>query len=71
VYRFGGPQTYIVERGHPKLRMRHMPFEIGEAERDRWLELMGQAMGEAGIPVEQAPLIGKFFAMVADSMRNK
>jgi hemoglobin len=71
VYRFGGPQTYIVERGHPKLRMRHMPFEIGEAERDRWLALMAQAMNETGIPAEQAPLIGEFFAMVADSMRNK
>lgn len=71
VYRFGGPMTYIEERGHPRLRMRHMPFSIGEAERDRWLDLMGQAMGEVGIPAEQALMIGEFFAMVADSMRNR
>ena len=71
VYRFGGPQTYIMERGHPRLRMRHMPFAIGEAERDRWLQLMGQAMGEVGIPSEQSPIVSEFFAMVADSMRNQ
>jgi hemoglobin len=71
VYRFGGPPTYIEERGHPRLRMRHFPFAIGLAERDRWLTLMGEAMKETEIPAEQAPLIGEFFAMVADSMRNR
>lgn len=71
VYRFGGPQTYIQERGHPRLRMRHLPFAIGEAERDRWLDLMGQAMGEVQIPAEHAPMIGEFFVMVAESMRNR
>lgn len=71
VYRFGGPQTYIAERGHPRLRARHLPFQIGLAERDRWLDLMGQSMQEVGIPAEQAPLIGAFFAQVADAMRNQ
>lgn len=71
VYRFGGPQTYLEERGHPRLRMRHFPFAIGLAERDRWLTLMGEAMKEVAIPAEHAPLIGEFFAMVADSMRNR
>lgn len=71
VYRFGGPQTYIQERGHPRLRARHFPFPIGEAERDRWLELMGQAMRETGIPDQAAPLIGGFFAQVAEMMRNR
>lgn len=71
VYRLGGPQTYLEERGHPRLRARHFPFSIGLAERDRWLTLMGEAMKEVEIPAEHAPLIGEFFAMVADSMRNR
>ncbi len=71
VYRFGGPPIYIEERGHPRLRARHFPFSIGLAERDRWLDLMGQAMREAEIPEKHAPIIGAFFAQVADSMRNR
>jgi len=71
VYRLGGPTTYLEERGHPRLRGRHMPFAIGEAERDRWLDLMGQSMHEADIPSEQAPIMGTFFAQIADMMRNR
>jgi len=71
VYRFGGPPTYIEERGHPRLRARHFPFSIGIPERDRWLELMGQAMRETEVPESVAPMIGMFFAQVADSMRNR
>jgi truncated hemoglobin YjbI len=47
VYRFGGPQTYLEERGHPRLRGRHMPFAIGEAERDQ-ARLEGRARLGAG-----------------------
>lgn len=71
VYRLGGPQTYLEERGHPRLRGRHTPFAIGEAERDRWLDLMGQSMHEADIPSEQAQIMGAFFAQIADMMRNR
>lgn len=71
VYRFGGPQTYIEERGHPRLRGRHMPFSIGVAERDRWLALMSEAMREVAIPDEAVPKISMFFAQVADMMRNR
>lgn len=71
VYRFGGPQTYIEERGHPRLRGRHMGFPIGEAARDRWMLLMGESMHEVGLPDAEAPLIGSFFAQVADGMRNR
>lgn len=71
VYRFGGPQTYIQERGHPRLRARHLPFAIGVVERDRWLDLMGAAMREAEIPADVAPVMGAFFAQVADMMRNR
>ncbi len=71
VYRFGGPQTYIQERGHPRLRGRHMPFPIGQAERDRWLTTMQDAMTEVSIPADSAPLITAFFTQVADMMRNQ
>lgn len=41
---WGGPQTYQAERGHPRLRMRHFPFTIDAAARDRWLLLMRNAV---------------------------
>ncbi len=71
VYRCGGSQRYIEERGHPRLRMRHMPFRIGEAERDRWLQLMGEAMAEQAIAESAAGMLGDFFAQTADFMRNQ
>jgi hemoglobin len=71
IFRFGGPQTYIEERGHPRLRMRHMPFSIGITERDRWLDLMGAAMQDTAIPPPQAETLAAFFAQVADFMRNR
>lgn len=71
VYRLGGPQTYLEERGHPRLRARHFPFSIGLAERDRWLDLMGEAMAEAGIEQPHAVVMGAFFAQIADMMRNR
>lgn len=71
VYRFGGPQTYLDERGHPRLRARHLPFPIGAAERDRWLDLMRQAMQAADIPADAAVTMDAFFAQVADMMRSR
>ena len=71
VYRFGGPQTYLEQRGHPRLRMRHLPFSIGLQERDRWLTLMGEAMRETGLTEEEAQVMIPFFAQVADMMRNR
>lgn len=70
VYRFGGPPVYIEERGHPRLRGRHMPFPIGEAERDRWMKLMTEAVAEVEVPDEAGAVIKDFFAQVADAMRN-
>lgn len=71
IYRFGGSDRYIQERGHPRLRGRHMPFSIGLAERDRWLDLMGAAMKETNVPEDVAPVLGEFFAQVAEMMRNR
>ena len=67
----GGPQHYQERFGHPRLRMRHMPFSIGIAERDQWLACMDQAMLENGVdPVLHARLNQSFF-QTADWMRNR
>lgn len=71
LFRFSGKQTYLEKRGHPRLRMRHMPFSIGERERDRWLELMGGAMDEIELEGEARELLGQFFSQVANFMRNR
>ncbi|MCB1089082.1 MAG: globin [Verrucomicrobiae bacterium] len=71
IYRFGGPQRYIEERGHPRLRMRHIPFSIGIAERDRWLQLMDAAMEETGVPSPAREILTAFFGQTADFMRNR
>lgn len=71
VFRFGGDDKYIRERGHPRLRMRHGPFAIGIAERDRWLELMNEAMDETGVPGSIRLELKMFFEQVADFMRNR
>lgn len=70
IYRFGGSDRYIQERGHPRMKMRHMPFKIGIKERDRWLELMGAAMEETEVPGEIVLELKVFFEQVADFMRN-
>ena len=70
IFRFGGSNRYLLERGHPRLRVRHAPFVIGTAERDRWLELMGEAMDETAIAGEARRHLSAFFAQVADFMRN-
>lgn len=71
IFRFGGSDRYIQERGHPRLRMRHLPFAIGGAERDRWLLLMNSAMDEVGLSGEARANLGAFFDQVADFMRNR
>jgi hemoglobin len=70
IFRFGGPQTYIAERGHPRLKMRHFPFVINGAARDRWLALMNAAMEETEIPEPFKSSLGSFFTVVAHNMQN-
>ncbi len=70
IFRFGGSDRYIQERGHPRLRMRHAPFKIGIEERDRWLELMSAAVKETNVPGAIALDLKVFFEQVADFMRN-
>ncbi len=71
IYRCGGSPRYLEERGHPRLRMRHFPFAIGEAERDRWLLLMNAALDECEVPEPSRHLLHLFFAQTADFMRNR
>lgn len=70
-FRLLGETKYVEQRGHPRLRMRHAPFSIGVAERDRWLTLMGAAMEECAVPEPAASALRAFFAQVADFMRNR
>ena len=71
IYRFGGPPKYIEERGHPRLRMRHAPFPIGEQARDRWLALMSRALDRAALPQEAASVLRQFFASTATFLINR
>jgi hemoglobin len=71
VYRFGGPQTYIEERGHPRLRRRHFPFAINEAARDRWIEHMDQAFEEVEIEPGARDAMKQLFDHVATFLINR
>lgn len=67
----GGPQLYIERYGHPKLRARHMPFAIGEAERDQWMYCMIQAMQTLNIDENLMQKLAEQLYGVADFMRNR
>lgn len=69
--RFGGPQRYVEQRGHPRLRMRHMPFPIDGRARDRWMELMAKALHQAGFPAAAAEALYRYFAQTATFMINR
>jgi hemoglobin len=71
IFRFGGPQTYIEQRGHPRLRMRHALFPIGSAARDRWVQLMNRALEEAGLPEEAGRVLRAFFDSTATFLINQ
>ncbi len=71
VGRFGGPQRYIEQRGHPRLRARHLPFPITPAARDRWIALMTRALDEAALPPSVSNALGVFFQAVATTMINR
>ena len=67
----GGPPLYIEKYGHPMLRARHLPFAIGEAERDQWIYCMVRAMHEAGLEEKVMRQLGNALWQVADFMRNQ
>ena len=65
------PPLYEQAYGHPRLRMRHLPFAIGERERDEWMLCMEQAMQDTGVEAELAQELKSAFYRVADFMRNR
>lgn len=67
----GGPQLYIERYGHPFLRARHLPFSIGESERDQWMYCMIRAMHDLGIEEKVMIQLGNALWGVADFMRNQ
>ena len=71
---WGGSDAYSQERGHPRLRMRHVPFTIGPAERDAWFRHMMAALNslvaERDILPEAEQRMREYFSMSAEAMRN-
>jgi hemoglobin len=67
----GGPPLYVQRYGHPMLRARHLPFAIGEEERDQWLACMAQAMHECEVPDDLREALAAAFHKTADWMRNR
>jgi hemoglobin len=71
IFRFGGPQHYIEQRGHPRLRMRHAPFPVDQAARDRWMKLMENALAQVEMPEEAKQILRSYFESTATAMMNR
>jgi hemoglobin len=67
----GGPKLYSVEKGHPRLRQRHIGFAVGDAERDAWLLCMRGAMDETVTDAAARQDLGRALSGLADWMRNR
>ena len=67
---FGGPTTYSEERGHPRLRARHLPFSIGQLERDAWVEHMAASLHEANLASEVEASMLSYFEDAATFLKN-
>lgn len=67
----GGPQLYVEEYGHPRLRMRHFPFAIDAVARDEWLWCMERALDEQAMPVELRDYLRQRLQALAEQMRNR
>ncbi|MEO6124205.1 MAG: globin [Ilumatobacteraceae bacterium] len=67
---WGGPTTYNDERGHPRLRMRHMPFTVGPLQRDHWLAHMNHAIAESDATAEIRQTLVDYFVPAAEHLRN-
>ncbi|MGF7237724.1 MAG: globin [Frankia sp.] len=68
---WGGPTTYGDRRGHPRLRMRHVPFAIGPVQRTAWLARMREAVDALDLPPDQAATLWDYFEMAAASLQNR
>jgi hemoglobin len=68
---WGGPTTYSERRGHPRLRMRHAPFQIGEAEKIAWLKNMESAVAELDLSSELRSELWSYLTSAAEAMVNQ
>lgn len=68
---WGGPTTYSEQRGHPRLRMRHAQFTIGEAERDAWLRIMREAVDDLTMREDLRAELWDYLEMAANAMVNQ
>lgn len=71
VQRFGGPNTYSEKRGHPRLRQRHAPFSIGEAEKDAWMAAMAAALDRVPELLPHKAALSLYFDTTARFMVNR
>ena len=67
---WGGPGTYSEQRGHPRLRMRHAPFPIGDVERDAWFRHMADAVRGGGLPPEVEASVLAYFESASTHLIN-
>lgn len=67
---WGGPTTYSEERGHPRLRMRHVPFHVNPDARDRWLRHMNAALDKAELPPMHDTAIRDYVERAAHALVN-
>jgi hemoglobin len=67
---WGGPTTYLAERGHPRLRARHFPFAIDAVARDRWLVHMRAAIDSSEAGPDERVELHTYMTLAADAMRN-
>ena len=70
MFRCGGSSHYLETRGHPRLRMRHAPFTIGPAQRDRWVQLMRNALNTSNLPSPAADVLMRFLEQTATFLVN-
>jgi hemoglobin len=68
---WGGPRTYSERRGHPRLRMRHAPFAIGEEERLAWLRHMREALDSLALPADHAETLWSYLESAAYGLQNR
>ncbi|MDA0987950.1 MAG: globin [Chloroflexi bacterium] len=66
----GGPPQYSLDRGHPRLRQRHMPFPIGQTERDAWVVHMISALQSMDVSADVAAVMTDYFERTATLMMN-
>lgn len=70
IFRFGGSDRYLHQRGHPRLRMRHAPFAVSQSARDRWVTLMDHAIKEAELPPATQAIMRDFLHQTATMLIN-